>query len=132
MASPFSKPLYPVPPGLRFGKVPSSRFSGLPSSGPLAGPPGLIFFSAALLDPSSSGSVDIAGVSVSCLPSDSYRRPPEPSGRLFRFGGGPGFGSFNLSRTNAALYASQPIEYAAIATLVQTVPPGPTTVFKVP
>jgi len=128
---PFEGGLYPVPHGIRFGRAAIRRFTGEPSSGPLSGASGLIFFSAALLGPSSSNSVDFASVTVKSIPSDSYLRPPERSGRLFRFGGGPSFGSSNPSRTNNTLYRSQPVEYVAVATLVQTTPPGPTTVIKV-
>ncbi len=80
---------------------------------------------------SRGGAVDFESVDLTAVCTDFYYRPPEVSGRLFRFGGGPGFGSSNLSRTNAALYRSQPIRYSAVATLTQTIPPGPTTVVKV-
>jgi hypothetical protein len=129
--SPFATGILVVPFGQKFGRVPVSRFTGEPSSGPLSGSSGLIFFSAALLAPSSSNSVDFESVDFTTVCTDFYHRPPEVSGRLFRFGGGPGFGSTNLSRTNAALYRSQPVRYSAVATLVQTTPPGPTTVVKV-
>ena len=131
-SSPFEGGLYPVPPGQKFGRAAIRKFTGEPSSGPLSGAAGLIFFSPALLSPSSSSSVDVASVTVTAMASDDYRRPQERSSRLFRFGGGPGFGASNLSRTNAALYRTQPIEYSVVATLVQTIPPGPTTVIKIP
>lgn len=128
----FEEPLYPIPYGFKFGRAPVLKFSGLPSSGPIAGRSGLIFFSPALSNPSSTNSVDFAFVGVTVFCSDDYGRPQERSSRLFRFGGGPGFASSNPSRTNAALYRSQPTEYTAVATLVQTIPPGPTTVIKIP
>lgn len=130
--SPFVDGIYPVPRGVRFGRVAVRRFTGEPTSGPLSGARGLIFFSSSLFDPSSVNSVDFASVEVASLVTDVYYRPQERSSRLFRFGGGPGFGTSNLSRTNAALYRTQPIEYTAVATLVQTTPPGPTTVIKIP
>ncbi len=123
---PFEDGLYPVPHGVRFGRAAISKFTGEPTSGPLSGANGLLFFSAALMGPSSSNSVDFALVEMRAIPSDSYVRPPERSGRLFRFGGT----SF-ASRTNNDLYRSQPLEYRAIATLTQTIPPGPTTVIRV-
>lgn len=130
--SPFVGGLYPVPPGQRFGRASVARFTGEPSSGPLSGASGLIFFSASLFDPSSANSLDLASLSVVALATDEYRRPQERSSRLFRFGGGPGFALTNPSRTNATLYRTQPLEYTAVATLVQTIPPGPTTVIKIP
>ncbi len=129
--SQFATGILVVPFGQKFGRVPVSRFTGEPVSGPLSESAGLLFFSAALLDPSSSNSVDFESVDFTTVCTDFYFRPPEVSGRLFRFGGGPGFGSSNLSRTNVALYRSQPVEYSAVATLVQTIPPGPTTMVKV-
>lgn len=129
----FESPLYPVPNGSLFGRVAISRFSGEPADGPLSGSNGLVFFSSALLTQSSSNSVDFASVSVLSIASDRYRRPQERSSRLFRFGGGPGCVSGSWpSLTNAALYRTQPIGYTAVATLVQTMPPGPTTVIKIP
>ncbi len=127
----FEEGLYPVPAGLKFGRVYLPRFSGEPSSGPLSEASGLIFFSASL-DGSADNSVDLAVISFTSVPRDEYRRPRERSSRLFRFGGGPGFGTTNPSRTNATLYRTQPLEYTAVATLVQTLPPGPTTVIKIP
>lgn len=127
----FATGILVVPFGQRFGSVPVSRFTGEPASGPLSGSSGLLFFSVALLGPSSSNSVDFESVDFTTVCTDSYYRPPEVSGRLFRFGGGPGFGSTNLSRTNDPLYRSQPVRYSAVATLTQTIPPGPTTVVKV-
>lgn len=132
MSSPFAGGLYPLPPGQLFGRAPVEKFTGKPDAGPLSGSRGLIFFSSSLLSPSSANSVDFAEVSVLAVASDRYVRPRERSSRLFRFGGGPGFGTLNLSRTNATLYRTQPIEYTVVATLVQTTPPGPTTVIKIP
>jgi hypothetical protein len=128
----FASPLYQVPAGSRFGRAAISKFTGEPISGPLSGASGLIFFSPALFDPSSENVVEFASISVSAIASDSYLRPSERSSRVFRFGGGPGFASSNPSRTNAALYRSQPTEYTAVATIVQTTPPGPTTFVRIP
>lgn len=130
--SPFVRGLYPVPRGQLFGRAYVRQFTGEPTEGPLSGASGLIFFSAALFDPSSVNTLDLASLEVSAHATDEYRRPQERSSRLFRFGGGPGFGTTNLSRTNATLYRTQPLEYTAVATLVQTLPPGPTTVIKIP
>ncbi len=129
--SPFAGPLYPVPEGRLFGRAAISKFTGEPQDGPLSGAAGLIFFSPALLEASSDNSVEFASVSVSALASDSYRRPQERSSRVFRFGG-VWRGSSGISKTNDALYRTQPLEYTAVATLVQTTPPGPTTYVKIP
>jgi len=128
----FESPLYPVPWRQRFGRVAVSRFTGRPSSGPLSGSGSVIFFSPALLEESSDNAIELSSVRVAALASDYYYRPQERSSRVFRFGGGPSFSSSNPSRTNAALYRTQPTEYTAVATLVQTIPPGPTTVIKIP
>lgn len=127
----FQSPIYPLPLGRKFVSTAVTRFTGEPSSGPLSGAAGLLFFSPSLLGPSSVNSVDFASVSVSSDAGDTYYRPEERSGRLFRFGGGPGFGASNLSRTNNNLYRAQPAKYPVVATLIQTTPPGPTTVIKI-
>lgn len=123
---------YVVPAGHRFGSVPLRLFSGEPSDGLLSGASGLVFFSPALLEPSSSSEMELASISVRAVASDSYSRPEERSQRLFRFGGGASLASGWGSLSNSALYRAQPLEYTVVATLVQTTPPGPTTVIKIP
>lgn len=118
--------------GRRSGSVKLKSFSGEPRSGLLSGARGLVFFSPALLDPSSTGSLDLESISVSSRGGDRYTRPPERNHRLFRFGGGPGCVAPDWpSLTNSALYQTQPKEYSVVATMVQTTPPGPTTVVKI-
>lgn len=129
-SSGFAGPLYPVPTGVPLGQVPLGRFSGEPQTGLLAGLAGGVFFSPALIQQSSSNGLDVAMVRVTAYASDRYERPQERSSRLFRFG--PTGAVSGASRTNDALYRTQPREYTVIAVLVQTIPPGPTTVIKIP
>lgn len=122
----FTLPAYVVPTGVLMGSVPPSRLSGEPATGPLAGNDGAIFFSPALPTSSSVNRIDVAEVSVTSISTDRYDRPEERDGVVFTFSRtGP-------ARTNNALYRSQPREYAVTAVLVQTIPPGPTTVIKIP
>ena len=122
----FVSPVYPAPRGRVLGPVPLSRFSGEPSSGPLSGAQGAIFFSPSLLQQNDTNEIDLDRIQVSVRASDSYGRPEERESRVFRFGPN------SASRTNYGLHRSQPAVYAAVATLVQTIPPGPTTVIKIP
>lgn len=122
----FTLPAYSVPSGLLMGAVPVSRFTGEPATGPLAGNAGAVFFSPALPTASNVNRVDVAEVTVAAISSDAYSRPEERDGQVFTFSRtGP-------SRTNNALYRSQPREYGVTAVLVQTIPPGPTTIIKIP
>lgn len=121
----FVSPLYPVPTGRRAGFVPPSRFSGEPTSGPLSGAAGAIFFSPALLQQNDTNEIDLDFIQVAVRARDAYSRPEEREGRVFRFS------NSGTYRTNDPLYRTQP-EYAVIAVLVQTIPPGPTTIVKIP
>lgn len=124
--STFVSPLYPVPKGRFLGPVPASRFSGEPQSGPLSGGQGALFFSPSLLQQNDTNEIDLDFIQVSARASDAYERPAEEESRVFTFG------PSSPSRTNSSFYRAQPAVYAAVATLVQTIPPGPTTVIKVP
>lgn len=122
----FKSPLYPVPTGTVLGSVPSSRFSGEPTSGPLSGSNGSVFFSPSLLQQNNTNEIDLDEMSVAAVSEDVYSRPEEKESRVFTFG------PYGSSRTNSSLYKVQPKHYAAVAVLVQTIPPGPTTVVNVP
>lgn len=122
----FVSPLYPVPRGQVLGSVPVGRFSGEPTSGPLSGAQGAVFFSPSLLQQNDTNEIDLDLVQVSVRASDAYERPPEEDFRVFTFGPN------SISRTNDPAHRSQPGTYTAVATMVQTIPPGPTTVFKIP
>lgn len=123
----FESPLYPSI-GVGLGGVKVSSFSGEPQSGPLAALKGGLFFSAGLLEDKVGSELDVEYVRVSARAEEVYERPPEPSSRVFTFSGT----SVSPARTNDALYRTQPGEYTVVATMVQTLPPGPTTVFKIP
>ena len=122
----FVSPLYQVPLGKVLGSVPASRFSGEPQSGPLSGAQGAVFFSPSLLQQNDTNEIDLDQVRVSVRASDAYGRPLEEESRVFTFG------PSSTSRTNDLLHRTQPAVYAVIATMIQTIPPGPTTIFKVP
>ncbi len=119
-------PVSPAPTGMAMGSVPVGRFTGELNSDLLQGLAGGVFFSPALLESVGGNYVDIAEIDVSARSADVYARPPETSARLWRFGPG------SSSRTNDSLHRTQPIEYMVTATLVQTIPPGPTTIIKIP
>ncbi len=121
----FESPLYPVPIGQKFGSVPPERFSGEPASGPLSRAAGLLFFSPALLSPASGNEIDVDSIGVVVTAADSYPPPVQENNRVFFFS------RTGTSRTNNFLYRSQPKAYTAVGTMVQTIPPGPTTVVRV-
>jgi hypothetical protein len=119
-------PLYPVQRGKVLGSVPVGRFSGEPQSGPLSGAQGAVFFSPSLLQQNDTNEIYLDQIRVSVRASDAYERPAEEESRVFTFGPN------SSSRTNDPLYRGRPAVYAAVATMVQTIPPGPTTIFKIP
>jgi hypothetical protein len=123
---PLKPPSYDPPEDVELGVVPVSRFSGEPDSGVLAGSSGALFFSPALLEENVGTEVEIDSIGVTVHGSDVYLRPQELSRRVFTWGPG------GTSRTNNPLFRTQPKEYTVIATLVQTIPPGPTTIIKIP
>lgn len=123
---PLKTPSYVPPEDVELGEIPVSRFSGKPDSGVLAGAGGAVFFSPALLQDNVGTEMEVDSVGVTVHGSDVYLRPQEFSRRVFTWGPG------GTSRTNSPLFRTQPKEYTVIATLIQTSPPGPTTVIKIP
>jgi hypothetical protein len=123
---PLKTPSYEPPEDVELGKVPVSSFSGEPDSGLLAGQSGALFFSPALFQADFGTEIEIDSIGVTVRGSDAYVRPPEVSRRVFTWG------PSGTSRTNDPLFRTQPKEYSVVATLVQTIPPGPTTVIKIP
>lgn len=121
----FTEPSYDVPKGVRLGNVDIDRFSGEPESGPLSDAAGAIFFSPSLLEENDDNEIDVDSIQVSVHGSDVYERPPEGNGKVFTWGPGSG-------RTNNPRDRTQPEAYTVIGTMVQTIPPGPTTIFKIP
>lgn len=122
----FRSPLYPIPPGVLFGEAAIDRFSGTPTVGPLVlapDKPGFVYFSPALLNAISGNEIDIDRLEIRTRADDIYLIPIQENNRVFTFG-------IN-SRTNDSLYRSQPSSYTVVSTMVQTIPPGPTTLFKV-
>ena len=128
----FIAPTYQPPSGVPFGRVHISRFSGEPTSGPLAGLSGAIFFSPSLFKQNSTNEIDLASISFTVTAGDQYTRPSEREFNVFRFSGNSGWTDPGLSRTNDSLRKTQPKEYSVVATLVQTTPPGPTTFVRIP
>lgn len=121
----FASPLYPIPLGRKFGAIPPKEFSGEPTEGPLSGAAGLLFFSPSLLVPSAGNEIDVDSIDLSVTATDVYEPPVQENSRNFRFGPN------STSRTNNFLYRSQPRAYTAFGVMVQTIPPGPTTLFRV-
>ncbi len=123
---PLKSPSYVPPENVELGKIPISRFSGEPNSGVLAGAGGAIFFSPSLLQDNVGTEMEVDSINVTVHGSDVYLRPQALSRRVFTWGPG------GTSRTNNPLFRTQPKEYTVIATLIQTIPPGPTTIVKIP
>jgi len=121
----FASPLYPIPIGTRLGSIPIREFSGEPASGSLSGFSGVVFFSPAMLQQNNTNQIDLDDISVAARVSDSYEQPEERESRVFRFS------NSGTHKTNDPSHRTQP-EYAVIAVLVQTTPPGPTTFIKIP
>lgn len=121
----FEDPSYPVPLGVELGNVPSSSFTGEPETGPLSGSQGALFFSPALIEPNLGNQVDLDSIQITVHGSDIYVRPPEGNDKVFTWGPGSG-------RTNNPRDRTQPKAYTVVGVMVQTIPPGPTTIFKIP
>jgi hypothetical protein len=123
----FISPIYQVPFGSKLGEVDASRFSGEPTTGILAQTSGAIFFSPALLSPNNNNQIDLDNISIASQITDIYEIPPENREyRVFRWGPNED------SRTNDGKWRTAPKHYNVVATMVQTIPPGPTTIIKIP
>jgi hypothetical protein len=147
----FAEPLYPVPFGKELGSVRIGRgpfFHGIPVVPP-PGPPqqaegssfsgewpalftpptgpflGAIFFAPSLLSFVPSNEIDLDYIRVTVQAGDFYEAPVQENVRTFTFG------PSSPSRTNDFLYRVQPDAYTAVGTMVQTIPPGPTTIFQI-
>jgi hypothetical protein len=122
----FISPIYEVPFGIELGEVSINRFSGEPTSGLLVTTSGAVFFSPALLSPNPGNEIDLDDIEVNAYASDTYNKPQGSLNRR-NFRWGPN----SLSRTNSH-WVTAPKAYTAIAVMIQTIPPGPTTIYKVP
>src|SRR5574343_2034829 len=120
---PLTPPANPPPLGTELGTTSVSKFSGEPS-GSIIGTGSSIFFSPALLQSNTGNELLLDTVSVALTVGDQYTFPYQDEDRVFEWG-------IN-SRTNNSLYRIQPKYYGITATLVQTMPPGPTTIIKIP
>jgi hypothetical protein len=120
--------IYQVPFGVELGGIYVNMFSGEPASGILSGTSGAVFFSPALLAPSAGNEIDLDEINVTAYASDVYDKPSGSLNRRnFRWGPNPG----SKSKTNGH-WVTAPKEYTAIGVMVQTIPPGPTTIYRVP
>jgi hypothetical protein len=119
--------IYPVSFGVELGGgITINMFSGEPTSGILSGTSGAVFFSPALLNPAPGNQIDLDEIGVTAYASDVYDKP-EGSLNKRNFTWGPN----SLSKTNS-YWITAPKHYTVIATMIQTIPPGPTTVYKIP
>lgn len=122
----FEVDVYEVPKNILLGKIPISSFMGEPMIGPLSGSNGSIYFSPSFLQQNNTNEIDLDFIGYNAVSSDAYERPEESDSRLFRFS------NTGTYKTNSTLYKTQPKEYSVVAVMVQTIPPGPTTTYKIP
>lgn len=102
-----------------------NRFSGLPNTGPFEGQRNCVFISPALIEPRSGNDIEIESLSVTIRSNEVYTSPSVDDTRLFRFGPN------STSRTNNPVYRTQFKQPSVVATMIQVIPPGPTTIFKI-
>jgi hypothetical protein len=121
----FNAPVYPIPTGAILGQVPIEKFSGVPTG--IAGPGlGILFFSPALSEFQSCNEIDLDYIKLTAHASDTYEKSTGDNNRTFTWGPN------SPSRTNNYLYRTQPYHYSVMGTMVQTIPSGPTTIFRIP
>lgn len=104
--------------------VKRNRFSGAINNGLFEGAKNSVFFTPALLDPRTGNEIEIESLSVTVKNNEVYSAPVIEDTRQFRFG-------VNSSRTNSTIWRTYFKIPTVIATLVQVVPPGPTTTIKI-
>ena len=109
--------------------LPVSAFTGEVRGGLYGDPLGLVFFSPSLTDtPAPNSSIQVDEVDVCTRAYDSYEFPPVPENLPTLYTYGVGWVSTSVLGPPGSVLFSQPLGSRAIATLVQTTPPGPTTV----
>lgn len=107
------------------GEISVSQFSGEPTSGILSRVAGAVFFSPSLFDYVPNNEIDLDNIGVIANPSETYRIPVQENKRIFTWGPN------SSARTNMSLYVTTPRYYTVVGTMIQTIPPGPTTIFKI-
>jgi len=123
----FITPIYEVPFGIELGGASIGSFSGEPTSGLLVDSSGAVFFSPALLSPNPGNQIDLDDIEVNAYASDVYYKP-QGSLNKRNFIWGPN----SLTKTNDSHWVTAPKHYTAIATMIQTIGPPLTTIFRVP
>jgi len=103
----------------------SNRFSGVPTTGLFEGQRNCIFFSPALLEQRIGNEIEIDSIGISISSEEVYTLPSIPNTRRFMWGPN------SLSRTNNSLYRTLYKDPTVIGVMIQTIPPGPTTIFKI-
>jgi hypothetical protein len=121
---PFVSPIYNISLGSELGKVPTSRFTGVPVTGLLANTDYSVFFSPSFGQILSGNQIDVDYVEVTVRATEAYY-PPIVENRIV-FSWGPG-----STTTTNSVYVTAPKAYTIVSTMVQTIPPGPTTIFKI-
>lgn len=102
-----------------------TAFSGTPNSGLFAGSKNCVFFSPALIEQKTGNEIEIEYLKVTIKNNEIYSAPITEDTRQFKFG------FSGSSRTNLSTWRTFFKTPEVIATLTQTIPPGPTTVIKI-
>lgn len=110
----FVGPIYPLPTGIILCHVPIERFTGEPTTGPLKGSNGLLFFSPSLLGQIPGNQFDLDSIRIDTDATDHYSPPIIENNRIFLFG------STSTSRTNDPKFRTQPGNYTVVGALVDT------------
>lgn len=118
-------PIYPISFGIQLGKTSVSRFSGEPTQGILSRTAGAIFFSPSLFNYTPNNEIDLDEIQITANSLDAYKIPVQANNRAFTWGPN------SISRTNMSKFVTTPKAYTVIGTMIQTIPPGPTTIFKI-
>lgn len=129
----FISPIYEAPFGIELGGTSIDNFSGEPVTGLLVDASGAIFFSPALLDPKPGNEIVLNNIDVTAYASDVYEKPQGSlSKRVFTWGPNSNARTNQRAIPDDNKWVTAPKAYTVIATMIQTIPPGPTTIFKLP
>lgn len=133
----FVYPIYPVPLGIQLGRVPVAKFSGEPNTGPFIGVRGAVFFSPSLFNAVPNNEIDLDNIQVVSRATDVYTAPVQENHQVFVWGPTALLAPKSITKKSGVIPlgsyvgVSAPKFYSAIGTMIQTIPPGPTTIFKV-